>query len=173
MKQQQGLGTLLIVILVVVILLIAGLGYYFSKVNLSTVSTNPEITPPPDNSITTGSTPDKVTRDYYNWYLSCINNHFSTPTNKKSPQQDCPYNQTGDLTNDLVTSLQQVKGYDPILCAQDAPQSLTFEKSARDTTDTATVSVITIWDKSAPHNIDVGLQQTEAGWKIYSINCNM
>ena len=61
--------------------------------------------------------------------------------------------------------------YDPVLCAQNLPDKLTFDKSVI-TNGTATITVHTIWGAGSPGNIQVGLQQLSDVWKISSIDCN-
>jgi hypothetical protein len=166
----------LIVILIIGVLFVGGAYYLGARSNLLQSSKNqPIATLPAVSTITPtvpiGLDPDTVTQDYYNWYLNCLNQHL-TGTNTGNRQVDCAFNKTGALTSDLATKLQQANMYDPVLCAQNLPDKLTFDKSVI-TNGTATVMVHTIWGAGTPGNIQVGLQQLSNVWKISSIGCNI
>jgi len=120
---------------------------------------------------------DIVTQDYYNWYFTCINDNSKADVKTQhSPREACPFNAPGVLTTDLLSKLQPIEGdlvgADPVLCAQNIPQKITFEKAVVPTNGTATVVVHTIWGTSAPDNITVGLRVINNQWKINTINCN-
>ncbi len=140
----------------------------------TTPSTNPtqslivSITSAP--TVSQNNNADIVTEDYYNWYLSCLNQHM-TNNNSGNMKADCAYNKTGALTNDLNNKLQQASFYDPILCAQNIPEKYTFE-NAIVTSDTATKEVHTIWGSSSQGNIKISLENLNNQWRISSIDCN-
>jgi len=120
---------------------------------------------------------DTFIQNYYNSYLGCINNHFNNVENKnnynKTPEQDCPYDVSA-FTPTLYSQLQsgQVNpGGDPILCAQNTPQLLTFDKANVSPKGSATVIIHTVWGRNSPMNIGVGLQEINDQWKIASIVC--
>lgn len=110
--------------------------------------------------------PNSVVKDYYNWWLSCLNQKLS------GAEVHCSYNKTGALTDALVIELNQASGFDPILCAQNIPGKINFDNAVLENTDTAKVEVHTVWGASLQRNISVGLQQINNQWKISSINCN-
>jgi hypothetical protein len=121
---------------------------------------------------------DSFVQNYYNSYLGCINSHFNNVESKsnynKTPEQDCPYDVSA-FTPTLYSQLQngQVNpGGDPILCAQNTPQSLTFDKANVLSSGAATATVHTIWVGNSPINISVGLQEIDDQWKIASITCD-
>ena len=72
---------------------------------------------------------DNLLQNFYDFYSSCLAGHYATTPSKKdpsrSPQDDCPYNQTGALTDQLALKLKPVVGYDPILCTQTIPTQIT------------------------------------------------
>jgi hypothetical protein len=140
--------TIFLIILIALILsTAAAAGYmYYSKKNLSL-----PILPEPDTLLVKNPTativptkkreePPKPTQDteadnllqnFYDYYTSCLAGHYATtPTKKqpsKSPQEDCPYNQTGALTDQLALKLKPIVGYDPILCSQNIPTNTTHD----------------------------------------------
>jgi hypothetical protein len=166
----------LIVILIIGVLFVGGAYYLGARSNLLQLSKSQPIATHPAGATIAPTAPispdpDTVTQNYYNWYLDCTNQHL-TGTSTGSKQVDCAFNKTGALTDSLVTTLQQAIMYDPILCAQNIPDKLTFDKSVI-TNGTATVMVHTIWGAGSPGNIQVGLQQLSNVWKINSIGCNI
>lgn len=124
-------------------------------------------------SATSFNTPDQVVRLNYDWYLTCIKNHFNNPSRNKSPQQDCPYNGKGYLTTSLNDRLIQEKGFDAVLCAQNTPTSISYSNAVVVKIGTATDSVNLHWGLNDQEItiINVGLQQVDKQWKISSITC--
>jgi len=122
------------------------------------------------NSFLPSTDADRVTQDYYNWYLGCLNQHFINQSNR-NPQEDCPYNKTGVLTDNLVSKLQHAGEGDPVLCAENIPLKITFDKAVVTNNGKASVIVHTIWGATAPRNIRVGLQAINNQWKISNIAC--
>jgi hypothetical protein len=117
--------------------------------------------------------PDTVLQIYYNWYLACQKYHFANAnvgTVNKSPKEDCPYNKTGLLTSALANTLQQAIAFDPVLCTQNTPSGVTYDKAVVTNTH-ATAMVHTVWGASPKQNISVGLDIQNGAWKISSITC--
>jgi hypothetical protein len=125
-----------------------------------------------------GVSPDSFIQNYYNSYLACLTNHFNNvmkgASSGKSPVQDCPYD-AKVFTPSLYSQLQKGQvnvGGNPILCAQNTPQSIAFDRAVVSTSGTATIVVHTIWGSSSPQDINVGLQAVNNQWEITSISCN-
>lgn len=115
---------------------------------------------------------DTFIQNYYNEYFDCLHKHF-TVMNGHGLLQDCPYD-ANIFTPTLYSGLQNGtinRGGNPILCAQDMPMAITFDKAITSVNGTATVVVHTFWGSSAPQKINVGLQEIDNQWKVASINC--
>jgi hypothetical protein len=114
-------------------------------------------------------TPQQVSQNFYNEYLSCINKHFENNTGK-TPEQDCQYESLSVLTSQLIQQLKTAKGYDPILCAQNSPNHI-YVKESKITNNAATV--IMSEDFKTENKITVELINDKSeGWKINNITCN-
>jgi len=61
-----------------------------------------------------------------------------------------------DLTSDFYNKAQATNGYDPILCAQDIPLSVSTKLSSS-TQGNATVNATTIWGSSSPQTFQLRL----------------
>jgi hypothetical protein len=114
--------------------------------------------------------PKAVTESFYTWYLSCLNEHFSQTTNSsynKSPLEACPYHSNSYLiapAKDL-----RAQGADPILCAQNTPQSIKVDKLTT-SKDIAYVTVHTFYE-TGDNPITVELKSGQSGWQITNIIC--
>jgi len=107
--------------------------------------------------------PDQVTRDFYAWYLSYAE--------KANPLVDKAYRASDALSSEFVARLDEFTAgemdFDPILCAQDAPASVTVAAPAISGA-TATVRVETSF---AGHSFEVRLAQQAGAWKITEVVC--
>ncbi len=125
------------------------------------------------DAITTLSSPDAVVENFYSEYLS----YFEDPEtgNFRDPLSARMYANRSYFTQDLIDDIDNVVAsfstggaYDPILCAQDIPDYITF--------DTPYVSdgqiMFMIEDNFEDHYFFVHLKQESDGWKIDTINCN-
>jgi hypothetical protein len=128
-------------------------------------TTSPSLMP-----TSTASSADTVVQTYYQTYLSCLDKHFANPTTTGSPMQDCPYNQSNVLTPSLNDKLQQLQAFDPILCAQNVPLKITYEKAVINRTHAAT-NIYTHWGASPKQTIEIGSDFINNEWKISSITC--
>jgi hypothetical protein len=113
-------------------------------------------------------TPEAVVGAYYGWYVDYVRT-------QGNPLVDKAYHGRPELTEAFVADVDAIiagfdkGGYDPFLCAQDAPDS--FEVSVvRFEGDEAVVTMNTSFEG---HQFDVRLVQTEAGWKIDDVLCDL
>jgi len=107
------------------------------------------------------SQPDKVVRDFYDWYLSYDGN----------PLVDHAYRSSNYLSTDMITFLddfiQDGMAYDPILCAQDRPSEINVSP-VHVSGGRGTVEVSTNFDN---HAFSVELIQIENNWLIDKVVC--
>jgi hypothetical protein len=115
------------------------------------------------------NTPEAVTEDFYNWYFTCLQNHFKNPA-EKSPQEDCPYSSQKSISQNLVQTLASRVGYDPVFCAQELPSLITIDKATL-SNEMAEVVVHTYYEVSGDNSITVNLTLVEDTWKISNITC--
>jgi hypothetical protein len=115
--------------------------------------------------------PEKVVESFYEWYLGYIGDRASDEM--RNPLVDGAYRSSEYLSeafvqkvDDLLASFEH-GGYDPFLCAQDIPESISADK-AMVSGDAASVMVHTSF---AGHSLQVDLQQFEGQWKISDIIC--
>lgn len=104
--------------------------------------------------------PDHVVRDFYDWYLSYEGN----------PLTDQAYRSNAAISEEFVGRLdEQVSGEliaDPILCAQDVPESVVVS-TPEVLDDSASVEVET----SFGNRFTVQLILQENDWKISEVIC--
>lgn len=115
-------------------------------------------------------TPEMVTQAFYDWYLSCLDEHFTRNTGK-SPNEDCSYQTNPNVDSQLQKNIGQVKDSDPVLCAQNTPRSTKVDK-AYITGNKDTVVVHTLYDSSGDNPLNVDLQLIDNKWKIINISCS-
>jgi hypothetical protein len=104
---------------------------------------------------------EQVVQDFYDWYLSYDGN----------PLVDHAYRTGRYLSPEMVAFLddftQNEMGYDPVLCAQDKPASIS-PTAARVAGGWASVEVSTSFEG---HRFSVELIQTDGDWLIDKVNC--
>jgi hypothetical protein len=104
---------------------------------------------------------EQVVQDFYDWYLSYDGN----------PLVDHAYRNSQYLRPEMVAFLdgfsQDGMGYDPVLCAQDKPASISATAS-QVTGGWASVEVTTSFEG---HGFSVELIQTDGDWLIDKVNC--
>jgi hypothetical protein len=108
--------------------------------------------------------PDRVVEDFYTWYINYPGN----------PLVEGAHRSNELLTETFVEKIDAIRasftggGYDPVLCAQDVPES--FQVGSPEVADhAASVRV----DTSFPgHFFGVELQKLEDVWKIADVECN-
>jgi len=115
---------------------------------------------PPGNLF--AQNPEEVVRDFYDWYISYESN----------PLVDRIYQTNQHLTSEFIQNLNKFTasgmGFDPILCAQDEPESFETSK-ATILGDVATVPVATSFED---HNFLVELRHSDQRWMINNVICN-
>lgn len=104
---------------------------------------------------------EETVKDFYNGYLQYDGN----------PLVDKAYQSNVFLSDDFIIFLDEFTSggmmYDPILCAQDIPQSITVGDPTL-SGDRATVPVETSFEG---HHFEVELKQVEGEWKIDNVHC--
>lgn len=108
--------------------------------------------------------PEQVTQDFYAWYIGYAQ--------KANPLVDKAYRNSDALTQDFVARLDEFTAqpmmFDPLLCAQDAPDTVTTT-ATEVSGAAATVHVATSF---AGHAFDVRLTQVGGAWKIAEVVCS-
>lgn len=108
--------------------------------------------------------PDQVTQDFYAWYIGYAQ--------KANPLVDKAYRNSEALTRDFVARLDEFTAgpmmFDPLLCAQDVPTSV----SATATQVTGATATVHVETSFAGHAFDVRLTQVGGAWKIAEVVCS-
>jgi hypothetical protein len=118
------------------------------------------------------TTPEEAVRGFYDWYLasSAYDEEAGTRLN---PLADGRYRSSEYLAEEFVQKVDGIVasfdkgGYDPILCAQDLPESFTLDEVVL-SGDTARLVVHTSFEG---HMFTVELQQVTGQWKISDVLC--
>lgn len=108
--------------------------------------------------------PAKMTQAFYDKLLASegyIGNNEYRNFSELSPEYIA-------LVDSIIASSDQ-GGFDPFLCAQDKPESVST-KLVEVTKDTAFVSVTEVFSE-ASNDINVRLTKSKSGWKINNIEC--
>ncbi|HSW97802.1 MAG TPA: hypothetical protein VLF89_08305 [Candidatus Saccharimonadales bacterium] len=111
-------------------------------------------------------TPQVTVQQFYNTYLTCLNNHFIHPSG--TPSQDCPYESYASVSIELRNNVLGSVG-DPILCAENTPKKILVD-TERIQGGMATV-IAHPYFTSGSYNILVQLQKIKDQWKITNITC--
>lgn len=140
--------------------------------SLSTDTSKTEITLqiPYKNNIQNPTTPENVAQNFYDWYLSCLNNHFQDSIDQ-TPNTTCPYENSAYISPELLQNIKKNAGGDPILCAQNTPLEIKADK-ANITGDKSNLIVHTIYGASGDNPLNVELQLINKKWEIINISCN-
>jgi hypothetical protein len=115
--------------------------------------------------------PAQVAEAFYKWYLAYIGDPATESF--RNPMADRAYRESELLTGRFVRQIDELlasfdgAGYDPFLCAQAIPQSLSAEELVLDG-DTAEVEVTTSF---IGHRFRVDLVSQDGVWKIDDIRC--
>jgi hypothetical protein len=110
--------------------------------------------------------PEQVVETYYDWYLD-----YARGTG--NPLVDGAYRDSAYLTAGLVQKVDSLLdsfaggGYDPFLCAQDIPESLTAEPVA----GTATEASVLVRTSFEGHEFTVELVLVDGRWLIDDVFC--
>jgi hypothetical protein len=133
----------------------------------------PPTTLPLYESTTPFNAPEDVVSSYYDWYLSYCCDVAAQMT--RSPLVDGAYHGSDYLTEnfktevDLLLASFEGYGYDPFLCAQDIPDSITLE-TVDISGDEATVVAHGSWEG---HEMLVLLKLVDREWKIDDVICHV
>lgn len=115
--------------------------------------------------------PEQVVETFYADYLDYIGDPASDTF--RNPMVDRMYAERDDLTPEFITQIDELlasfegAGYDPFLCAQAIPESITVGAASIDGEE-ATVSVTTSF---VNHGLEVDLVNVDGEWKINNIRC--
>jgi hypothetical protein len=113
----------------------------------------------------------QVVESFYQWYLAYIGDPASDTF--RNPMVDRAYRENELLTGRFVQQIDELlasfngAGYDPFLCAQDIPRSLSAETLVL-SDGTAEVEVTTSF---ISHSFHVELVSQDGAWKIDNIRC--
>lgn len=124
---------------------------------------------PYKNNIQNPTAPENVTQNFYNWYLSCLNNHFQDSIDQ-TPNTTCPYENSAYISPELLQNIKNNIGGDPILCAQNTPLEIKADK-AKIAGNKSNLIVHTIYGASGDNPLNVELQLINQKWKITNISC--
>lgn len=113
---------------------------------------------------TAQQTPEQVVQEFYSWYID-----YAQSAN---PLVDKAYRSATDLAPAFIARMDEFTAgpmmFDPILCAQDVPTSISTTAAVIDGA-TATVRVDTSF---AGHAFDVQLVQDGKVWQITDVICS-
>ncbi|MHB0858577.1 MAG: DUF3828 domain-containing protein [Anaerolineae bacterium] len=114
--------------------------------------------------------PDVFVQDFYAWYVDYLRSGSDGP---RSPLQDGTYKETGYFTPAYIATLEEMLAdeeglrFDPVLCAQDIPDSFSVTAMHRGETG---AMVLAVESNFEGHLIEVTLLAGEqGGWQIDSI----
>ena len=118
------------------------------------------------------SSPEKVVRGYYSWYLDNLS-HGAEKNDFRNPLQDSSYQKQGALSQEFIERIEEMKANglsaDPLLCAQDFPQS--FSISSVDLSPMGEEARVTVETSFEQHEFQVYLQKLAGDWKIAGVIC--
>jgi hypothetical protein len=103
-------------------------------------------------------TPEKVTESFYNWYIS-----YRAAGGNLEVYKTSEY-----VSNELIRKLEGVVGYDPVLCAQNIPESVTVGKA---TVSEGNASVAVTESFIGTPSLKVDLKLLNNKWRITDIIC--
>ena len=129
--------------------------------------------PAPASSATSeasAAAPEQVVESFYEWYLGYSGNPLVDGAYRSSEYL------TGEFTQEvgeIVASFEK-GGYDPFLCAQDVPESVSV--GAADVAgDEASVILREVWNPGTEyewtHDVEVALRMVDGAWKIAGVSC--
>lgn len=119
-----------------------------------------------------GASPEAVVSKYYGWYLKNLG-YDKEADEFRNPLRDGSYKEQGALSQEFVERIEEMKAdglpADPILCAQDVPQSFSIQEvDVSPMGEEARVSVETSFEG---HHFQVYLQKLSGEWKIAGVIC--
>lgn len=171
---------------------------YGGLLNLSALNQFPKANPdlfPTFKFINSGNlaedSPETVVNNFYQWYLSCLNDNVQQAVNKEGdnkipaiPDGACRYTSSPYISQKLVSNFDKFEADfrkqcsnrsecshgDLILCAQNAPRSISVDK-AEISGKAANTVTHTFFDASGDNPIKVSLEQEGKNWQITNIEC--
>lgn len=169
MKQAKGKQILVIAGVLTLIVVVGGMVVWRTHF-LDRILEKKTVTPQKEQEeIIYPATPEEVTKNFYTWYLDCLDKLFS----QESPEEDCSWKKSEYVSEKLVENVVW-RMADPILCAQDIPDLTEGEitvEPAKISANTATVTVRDFYSwKNRP--IDVELELVGNQWKIIALACS-
>lgn len=140
------------------------LGYSYRDQLITPLSSSTTI------NMTPPSSPEKTVQNFYDWYMNCLETHFSKP-NGKPPAENCNYKTSPYVNQKLIDNLAERRGGDAVLCAANTPDSFKVD-SAVSRNDGATVVVHTYFSVSGDNPLLVSLESDGRNWLISNVECN-
>ncbi len=178
-------NTLLWAVVIIILLIIVGYGGYLigsqRKITVpiiiltptplpSTATPTPTITPTPALSPVPQMTPSEVVQGFFASYEICLKNPPQAATGQVSAycQSHNPFISSTFVTNLAHGGVAQ-KGADPVVCAQNLPQSFTMGTTTIND-NVATVKVFESFGTSTVE-VSVSLLKGSNGWRVDNITC--
>ena len=126
------------------------------------------------------ASPERVVESLYQWYIDYAGYDPETDT-MNNPLIDGSYKTREEVAPGMVQRVEETTasfdgygGYDPILCAQDIPQSFTVGEAVV-SGESASVIVTEIWNPGTEYEwantLTVRLSLMDGQWKIAEIIC--
>lgn len=124
--------------------------------------------------------PEGVVESLYGWYIDYAGYDPETDT-MNNPLVDGAYKTREEVAPEMVQRIEEAiapfdgySGYDPVLCAQDIPQSFTVGEAAV-SGKSASVVVTEIWNAGTEYEftsaLTVRLSLMDGQWKIAEVIC--
>ena len=132
------------------------------------------VPPAPESEPPQMATPEETARGFYEWYLDASAYDEQAGT-WLSPLSDGRYQTSPYLTAGLVQKVDAIVaafdqgGYDPFLCAQDVPESFTFEEAVV----SGGIARLVVQTSFPGHGFTVALQRVDGLWKISDVLCEV
>ena len=120
-------------------------------------------------------TPQEIVADFYNWYLEYVNAGRGDIAEMRNPLVDGAYRTCGYLTGTFIQEIDETLasfdkgGFDPLLLAQDIPESVEAGETVM-VGDEASVVIQMFWSGNpTPTERTVTVKQVDGQWKIADI----
>jgi hypothetical protein len=158
----------LIILIIVFILLSLNNNFNSATSTKTKVASTPNYSNSPNASpgIRDLSSPYWLVRNYYSWYFTCA----AIKVNASTIPSYCKNDRNEAFSTDLKSTLKKAQGSDPILCSQNVPQGVSFDKEII-SGEHSSVMVHEQWEQTADTSIQVGLDRLNGKWVISSIKC--
>ncbi len=176
MKSQNAIAVLILIILLVTS------GYFLLKnLNAQPAPKKSDHTPkqnilptpsPLRQALDSSPSAQFVVENFYKSYQNCLEK--PPPQAKDNVSIYCQKNNK-EISNSFFKNLEKraeaSKGADPIVCAQNLPQSIMIEKIVQDFLNQASVYVQEKWGSSKPTQVKSEVIFEENRWKVNDISC--